>query len=75
MGLCQSQPNIVINDGFHIRSRHAIVIGNRMLVPIGDKTETKKWISIDMQDHGKLKLVKSKRKQVHFNESDDSISP
>jgi len=46
-----------------------------MLVPIGDKNETKKWISIDMQDHGKLKLVKSKRKQVHFNESDDSISP
>jgi hypothetical protein len=41
MGLCQSQPNIVINDGFHIRSRHAIVIGNRMFVPIGNKNETK----------------------------------
>lgn len=74
MGSCQSHPNIVLNDGIIIRSRHALIVGNRLHIPLGDQHETKKWISIDMDDRAKLKMVNSKRKTVNFTDDTNSNS-
>ena len=73
MGSCQSQPDIIVNDGLYVRSRHAIVIGNRMLVPLGSEHTTKEFIEIDLKNRGKLKLIKRKKK-VNFQDPDSDES-
>ena len=73
MGSCQSQPDVIVNDGLYIRSRHAIVIGNRMIVPLGSEHQTREFIEIDLKNRGKLKLIKRKKK-VSFRDSDGDES-